>query len=144
MAQQQNYQPQPGNTTNGPNIHTYIPRSDGTITISGVVYAPQASLPTIFTSVANSPVVPVTITAAPAVVTPIATVTVPPSAPAVPMQSYFTPPGGPSVPVGPAGYSVFCPSQDPILMPCIAMSYILSSIEQTYCTGSFILLLGLH
>lgn len=40
-AEPENYQPQVGNTTNGPNIHTYIPRSDGTVLIGGVAYIPQ-------------------------------------------------------------------------------------------------------
>ena len=108
MAQQQNNQPQTGDTTNGPNIHTYIPRSDGTINIGGIVYAPQTPLPGVITPVATTPNTPIVVTAAPAVIAPITMATIS-SAPAAPMQSYFTPNGGSSVPIGPAGYSVFQP-----------------------------------
>lgn len=38
-----NFQPQTRDTTNGPHLHTYIPRSDGSILVGGVVYIPQAS-----------------------------------------------------------------------------------------------------
>jgi hypothetical protein len=38
---EQNVQPQTRDTTNGPHLHTYIPRSDGTIVIRGVAYVPQ-------------------------------------------------------------------------------------------------------
>jgi len=38
---EQNFQPQTRDTTNGPHLHTYIPRSDGTILVGGVAYAPQ-------------------------------------------------------------------------------------------------------
>lgn len=38
---QQNFQPQTRDTTNGPHLHTYIPRSDGTILVGGVAYVPQ-------------------------------------------------------------------------------------------------------
>ncbi|KAM3070169.1 hypothetical protein ACMFMF_008522 [Clarireedia jacksonii] len=41
QASAQNFQPQVGDTTNGPTEHTYIPRSDGTILINGIVYVPQ-------------------------------------------------------------------------------------------------------
>jgi hypothetical protein len=39
---QQNFQPQTRDTTNGPHLHTYIPRSDGTILVGGVAYVPQS------------------------------------------------------------------------------------------------------
>lgn len=39
---EQNYQPQGRDTTNGPHVHTYIPRSDGSIIVGGVTYYPQA------------------------------------------------------------------------------------------------------
>jgi hypothetical protein len=39
---QQNFQPQTRDTTNGPHLHTYIPRSDGSILVGGVAYVPQA------------------------------------------------------------------------------------------------------
>jgi hypothetical protein len=42
-TQPENYQPQVRDTTNGPNIHTYIPRSDGTVLIGGVVFVPQTT-----------------------------------------------------------------------------------------------------
>ncbi|KAH8783469.1 hypothetical protein F5882DRAFT_498500 [Hyaloscypha sp. PMI_1271] len=38
---EQNYQPQTRDTTNGPHLHTYIPRSDGTIVVGGIAYIPQ-------------------------------------------------------------------------------------------------------
>ncbi len=38
---EQNFQPQTRDTTNGPNLHTYIPRSDGAIMLGGVAYVPQ-------------------------------------------------------------------------------------------------------
>ena len=69
MTQTENYQPQVRDTTKGPNIHTYIPRSDGTVMIGGVIYIPQS-------------------TVAPAV-TPAATVTA---------QPFIIPPGGPAIP----------------------------------------------
>ena len=69
-AQPDNYQPQVRDTTNGPNIHTYIPRSDGTVLIQGVVYIPQ-------TNAGASTASTVTATA----------------------QPYIMPPGGPAVPV---------------------------------------------
>jgi len=106
MTEQRNYQPQTGDTTNGPNIHTYIPRSDGTITIGGIIYTPQTAIPIVTTPLGATPVAPVLVTtAAPTVVTPVATATVS-SAPAIQIQSQFTPPGGPSVPTGQIGYSV--------------------------------------
>jgi len=40
---QQNFQPQVGNTTNGPHLHTYIPQADGTIVIGGVAYLPAVA-----------------------------------------------------------------------------------------------------
>lgn len=43
MVQEQDFQPQGRNTTNGPNVHTYIPRSDGSIVIGGIAYVPQVS-----------------------------------------------------------------------------------------------------
>ena len=39
---EQNFQPQTRDTTNGPHLHTYIPRSDGSILVGGVAYVPQA------------------------------------------------------------------------------------------------------
>ncbi|PQE06884.1 hypothetical protein CJF31_00010950 [Rutstroemia sp. NJR-2017a BVV2] len=41
QASAQNFQPQVGDTTNGPTEHTYIARSDGSVLIKGVVYLPQ-------------------------------------------------------------------------------------------------------
>ncbi|KAK2626031.1 hypothetical protein QTJ16_004293 [Diplocarpon rosae] len=38
----QNFQPQVGSdTTNGPHLHTYIPRADGSILVGGITYTPQ-------------------------------------------------------------------------------------------------------
>jgi hypothetical protein len=45
MTRMENFQPQVRDATNGPNIHTYIPRGDGTVLISGVVFIPQTMLP---------------------------------------------------------------------------------------------------
>ncbi|KAH7348478.1 hypothetical protein BKA65DRAFT_454707 [Rhexocercosporidium sp. MPI-PUGE-AT-0058] len=39
---QQNFQPQVGDTTAGPHIHTYIPRADGSILVNGVTYVRQS------------------------------------------------------------------------------------------------------
>ena len=78
---EQNYQPQVRDTSNGANVHTYIPRADGSILIGGVVYTPQAG---------------VTTTTAPvAVATPVATHV---TAPVPVAQTYVIPPGGPAVP----------------------------------------------
>ncbi|KAG4441398.1 hypothetical protein IFR05_003085 [Cadophora sp. M221] len=42
-AAQQNFQPQVGaDTTTGPHLHTYIPRSDGSILVNGVAYVRQS------------------------------------------------------------------------------------------------------
>ncbi|CAL3968683.1 unnamed protein product [Diplocarpon coronariae] len=39
----QNFQPQVGSdTSNGPHLHTYIPRTDGSILVGGIAYMPQA------------------------------------------------------------------------------------------------------
>jgi hypothetical protein len=38
---EQNYQPETRDTSNGPHLHTYIPRSDGTIVVGGITYVPQ-------------------------------------------------------------------------------------------------------
>lgn len=40
---EQNFQPQVGDTTAGPHIHTYIPRSDGSILVNGVAYIRQSA-----------------------------------------------------------------------------------------------------
>jgi hypothetical protein len=40
---EQNFQPQTRDTTNGPHLHTYIPRSDGSILVGGVAYIPQVT-----------------------------------------------------------------------------------------------------
>jgi hypothetical protein len=40
---EQNFQPQTRDTTNGPHLHTYIPRSDGSILVGGVAYVPQVT-----------------------------------------------------------------------------------------------------
>ncbi|KAF4628965.1 hypothetical protein G7Y89_g9183 [Cudoniella acicularis] len=37
---EQNFQPQVRDTTDGPNLHTYIPRADGAIMVGGVAYYP--------------------------------------------------------------------------------------------------------
>jgi hypothetical protein len=42
-----NFQPQVGDTTNGPHVHTYIPREDGTILIGGTAYIPKAPMPAV-------------------------------------------------------------------------------------------------
>lgn len=50
MATQENFQPQVRDTTNGPNVHTYIPHADGSIVIGGVAYIPQSGVPTAATT----------------------------------------------------------------------------------------------
>lgn len=42
MVQEENFQPQIRDTSNGPHLHTYIPRSDGSILVGGVAYIPQS------------------------------------------------------------------------------------------------------
>ncbi|PVH78129.1 hypothetical protein DL98DRAFT_462866 [Cadophora sp. DSE1049] len=49
-AAEQNFQPQVGETTAGPHIHTYVPRADGSILVGGVAYVRQ--------SAATIPVIP--------------------------------------------------------------------------------------
>ena len=101
---QENFQPQVPDTTNGANVHTYIPRADGSIVVGGVVYLPQTRAAT-----ATAPAaIPVTVSAIPAVPVAPAPAVVTPVTPAL-TQTYFTPPGGPSVPVGPAGFNVQSP-----------------------------------
>lgn len=51
MVSEQNFQPQGRDTTNGPHLHTYIPRSDGTILVGGVSYIPQLPTPAVATTV---------------------------------------------------------------------------------------------
>ena len=41
-AAEQNFQPQVGDTTAGPHIHTYIPRADGSILVNGIAYVRQS------------------------------------------------------------------------------------------------------
>lgn len=65
---EENFQPQVRDTTNGPNIHTYIPRADGSVLIEGVIYVPQCA------ATSTCPAAPVG------------------------TQSYIIPPGGPAVP----------------------------------------------
>ncbi|PQE32255.1 hypothetical protein CJF32_00001011 [Rutstroemia sp. NJR-2017a WRK4] len=62
-APTQNFQPQVGDTTNGPIEHTYIARSDGSVLIKGIVYLPQPAV-TAAPAVAAVPV-PVPVAAAP-------------------------------------------------------------------------------
>jgi len=106
MSQQQNFQPQVGDTTNGPHIHTYIPRSDGAIVIGGVPYFPENQ--TVVAAPAVT-VIPVTIAPAPAAAPaaaaqPVPTVPVA-ATPIVTHQNYEVPYGGPAIPVGYPTYS---------------------------------------
>jgi len=91
-SQPQNFQPQVRNTTDGPNMHTYIPRADGTFVVGGVPFAPQAGI-------ATAPVAPVAVTGVP---TPAQHPVPPPPAPYMPAaiqyQPYLILPGGPAVP----------------------------------------------
>lgn len=66
-AAEQNFQPQVGDTTAGPHIHTYVPRADGSILVGGVAYVRQsaATIPVVGTTPAPAVVVE---TPAPAVV----------------------------------------------------------------------------
>lgn len=86
----ENFQPQVRDTTNGPNVHTYIPRADGAIVIGGIAYFPQAAL-------SNTTTIPVTVTGPSTIpVQPIPVVATAPE-PAV-VKPYFIPPGGPAIP----------------------------------------------
>jgi hypothetical protein len=49
---EENFQPQVRDTTNGPNVHTYIPRGDGTIMVGDVIYIPQTTAATAATTAA--------------------------------------------------------------------------------------------
>jgi hypothetical protein len=85
MTQAENYQPQVRDTTTGPNVHTYIPRADGSIVIGGVTYLPQTA---VAATVANPSEIPIPLTMHSAVG--------PPNPIAFP---YVIPPGGPAIPV---------------------------------------------
>jgi hypothetical protein len=74
VVSEQNFSPQVPEPTNGPNIHTYIPRDDGSILVGGVIYR------------AVPPVVPATATvgANTAIgIVPVVTQSVPPPVPVV-------------------------------------------------------------
>jgi hypothetical protein len=58
MTRPENYQPQVRDTSTGPNLHTYIPRDDGSFTINGVRFLPQ-------TGVATAATIPITSTGVP-------------------------------------------------------------------------------
>jgi hypothetical protein len=58
---EQNFQPQTRDTTNGPHLHTYIPRSDGSIVVGGVAYVPQTVGSTIATTTVQVGTVPVAV-----------------------------------------------------------------------------------
>lgn len=70
---EQHFQPQVRDTTNGPNLHTYIPRADGSVLIGGIIYVPQSNVAT------------------------AATTTVGPM-PTFGAQPFMVPPGGPAIP----------------------------------------------
>jgi len=55
----QNFQPQVGDTTNGAQDHTYIPRSDGAIMFNGIPYYPVGAVPGAPTGPVPSPNQPV-------------------------------------------------------------------------------------
>lgn len=74
MTQAENYQPQVRDTSNGPNVHTYIPRADGTVLIGGVVYIPQPAAAAPVAAAAAQPVV------------------LPPGGPAIPVFNVLTTP----------------------------------------------------
>lgn len=60
MTIEQNFQPQGRDTSNGPHVHTYIPRADGSIMIGGVAYHPQnQTQPTV--SAGNATQIPVVV-----------------------------------------------------------------------------------
>ncbi|KAK6582276.1 hypothetical protein PZA11_004684 [Diplocarpon coronariae] len=75
----QNFQPQVGSdTSNGPHLHTYIPRTDGSILVGGIAYMPQV--------ISAATVVPVPVAASVPVVIP------PPALPqpvVIPQQAYI-------------------------------------------------------
>ncbi|KAL5322710.1 hypothetical protein ACEPPN_010685 [Leptodophora sp. 'Broadleaf-Isolate-01'] len=82
-AAEQNFQPQVGDTTNGPHLHTYIPRSDGSILVNGVAYVRQ--------SVATIPINAPTVPAATVVIETPAPV-IPPPQPVAYQQPYIAQP----------------------------------------------------
>jgi hypothetical protein len=81
MVTQENFQPQVRDTTNGPNVHTYIPRADGSIVIGGVAYIPQSGVATAATTA-----VPVTVQLASGSPPQIATHIIPNGGPAIPIM----------------------------------------------------------
>ncbi|KAI9047974.1 hypothetical protein LZ554_007774 [Drepanopeziza brunnea f. sp. 'monogermtubi'] len=84
----QNFQPQVGtDTTHGPHLHQYIPRSDGSILVGGVSYIPQhVAVPATVASVS----VPVPVVSAPIVVQPASPVVQAPY-PSNPFYSFLYP-----------------------------------------------------
>ncbi|TVY40829.1 hypothetical protein LSUB1_G002718 [Lachnellula subtilissima] len=54
---EQNFQPQTRDTTNGPNLHTYVPRSDGAIMVGSIAYFPEGYVP----AAAAVPTIPVVV-----------------------------------------------------------------------------------
>lgn len=103
MSTPQDFQPQVGSdTTNGPHIHTYIPRSDGSIIVGGVTYVPQVVAPATVTpvAVATSVAAP-----APIVVQPAAPVVQAPYYPYDPFYGYMYPYASASIYSGGASLS---------------------------------------
>jgi hypothetical protein len=58
---EQNFQPQTRDTTNGPHLHTYIPRSDGSIVVGGVAYVPQTVGSTVAATTVQVGTIPVAV-----------------------------------------------------------------------------------
>ena len=74
---EQNFQPQTRDTSNGPQLHTYIPRSDGGVMIGGVAYYPQGFVPAVPTAPVITVPVPGTVKTAEGtvpVITPVAAI----------------------------------------------------------------------
>ena len=94
---QENYQPQTRDTTAGPQLHTYVPRADGSVMIGGTVFFPQPA-PAVAAAAPAPAVVPVATNGTVPVVTTISTaegavpaVVQAPAAPPVPNPTFYSP-----------------------------------------------------
>lgn len=96
MVQEQNFQPQTRDKTNGPHLHTYIPRADGSIMVGGVAYVPQVITPVATATTAAVPAVATSVGGGATVVQPAAVVTpatvIQPATPVLPTPEYYPSP----------------------------------------------------
>ncbi|CZT48770.1 uncharacterized protein RSE6_09517 [Rhynchosporium secalis] len=112
----ENFQPQVGDTTTGPEMHTYIPRSDGSILVNGIAYVRQnVATPVVVTNIPAAAVV----VEAPAQV-------IPPPHPVIYQQPYITQPQ----PMYAAGSGFAPPYYDIQQQPYPATGYPNFSIHQ--------------